>query len=51
MLTVERFQKEGIRLYDQAARDLLSRGSQLSFDTPGFHVVISGEFWLFFGMD
>ncbi|KAG4421366.1 hypothetical protein IFR04_005549 [Cadophora malorum] len=41
MLTMERFQKEGIRLYDQAARDLKSRAVQPSFHTPNFHVVVS----------
>ncbi|PVH89214.1 hypothetical protein DL98DRAFT_508323 [Cadophora sp. DSE1049] len=38
---MERFQKEGIRLYDQAVRDLKSRGVQQSFHTPNFHVVVS----------
>ncbi|CZT41635.1 uncharacterized protein RSE6_01394 [Rhynchosporium secalis] len=41
MLTVERFQKEGIQLYGQAARDLMSRGSLLSFNTPNYHLVVS----------
>ncbi|KAG4433260.1 hypothetical protein IFR05_011255 [Cadophora sp. M221] len=41
MVTMERFQREGIRLYDQAARDLKSRGMQPSFYMPNFHVVIS----------
>ncbi|KAK0102358.1 translation elongation factor EF-1 alpha [Cadophora gregata] len=41
MLTLERFQKEGIRLCGQAARNLKSPGVQPSFDTPNFHVVVS----------
>lgn len=43
MVTMERFQREGIGLYDQAARNLKSRGVQPSFHTPNFHVVVTGR--------
>ncbi|KAH9212153.1 P-loop containing nucleoside triphosphate hydrolase protein [Leptodontidium sp. 2 PMI_412] len=43
MVTMERFQREGIGLYDQAARNLKSRGVQPSFHTPNFHVVVSDD--------
>jgi hypothetical protein len=43
MLTMQRFQQEGIRTYDQAANNLKSQNIAPSFDTPKHHVTIQGE--------
>ncbi|KAL2071243.1 hypothetical protein VTL71DRAFT_12478 [Oculimacula yallundae] len=41
MLTMERFQRDGIKSNDQAARDLKSRGLERGFYIPNSHVLIS----------
>lgn len=42
MLTMHRFQQEGIRTHDQAAKNLRALGITLTFDTPQHHVTIAG---------
>ncbi len=46
MLTMQRFQQEGIRTYDQAAKNLKTLGITPTFDTPKHHVTVSGRYSL-----
>jgi len=41
MLTMQRFQMEGIRTYDQATKNLKSHNIAPEFDTPKHHVTVS----------
>jgi hypothetical protein len=44
MMTMQRFQQEGVRTYDQAARKLKSLKIAPSFDTPKHHITIVGAY-------
>ncbi|CZS88148.1 hypothetical protein WAI453_000562 [Rhynchosporium graminicola] len=41
LFTAQRFERDGIKLYSDAVKDLQSRGLQLSFYTPNYHLVVS----------
>jgi hypothetical protein len=45
MLTMQRFQQEGIQTYDQAAENLKALGITPTFDTPKHHVTISSTYY------
>lgn len=42
MLTMQRFQQEGIQTHDQVAKNLRDHRTTLAFDTPLHHVTIAG---------
>jgi hypothetical protein len=47
MLTMQRIQKEGIRTYEQAAKNLKSLNVTPEFDTPKHHVKILSMQFIF----
>jgi len=40
LITIENFEKEGVRTYDQASKRLKGLNMPLNFDTPKYHVSI-----------
>ena len=44
MVTMQRFQQEGIKTYEQAAKNLQSLKIAPTFDTPKHHVTVIGKY-------